>query len=317
MIKFLIGFVLGLSASSLNIQSAEINQNSYIDSEIDALDSAIGVINGAINDEEKNIDYAKNRYRMNILDWFFPTAYAANTCDNNRYVPSLGTITCEGTLNNRTVLINYNNCSPNGHNYITLSGTNVLSFDSTETCSDWIANPTLPTVGSVNRSYNDFTKNVSRLEITSNANNHTNYLGSPLGGGILTIYNLGSREINITGVKREGTFNTAVGNRIKVFDHTISSPTPLIVLGNKSDDNRVIQSGIVQVDHNSKLYTLIADLNNLTYSSSCCFPTSGTISMELFGSKNGTIDVVFRQNCGQVEITQNGQTVFQTLTGCE
>ncbi|OQW51006.1 MAG: hypothetical protein A4S09_10750 [Proteobacteria bacterium SG_bin7] len=124
-----------------------------------------------------------------------------------------------------------------------------------------------------------------------------------------------SRTVNIDGIHR--VLKGPMG--VKWFDHFITGN--LTVTGKRSSGNRTVSSGTVNVYHNLMKYTASNLFSGVTWgSSTCCYPTSGTITATLAGSVNGTVTLDFAPGattCGNASYTNtSGTTSTIALTHC-
>jgi hypothetical protein len=314
--------VLGLmfalvSCSSDSGHNSPPADEGFTDSEVQAMESGLGAMNSSLNDDEQVNSYAQLKRQPLIIEILLPTAYAANQCDRTRFTPMLPASSCAGTHEDRTAVVDFNGCSPAGYWYITLHGQVQLLFDTPTTCSEWVNMGPLPTSGSVVRTTSNYKAKFGRLSVTLNTNYQDNYLAQDLGGGVVTNFTASGREMNILGLHREGFYKNVQGTEIKVFDHTISTPTPIVVTGTKAAGSRVVHSGSLKIDHNLAGYSLDASVANLQYSNNCCYPTAGSLDFTRSGAKSGSMQVDFSSTCGQVSITMDGETKTKNLNSCE
>jgi hypothetical protein len=135
----------------------------------------------------------------------------------------------------------------------------------------------------------------------------------PSGGTKVTRMASG-RTIDIMGIhyvaEKSATDNT------KLWDHTVSTPEPLMV--NIASDGARLVSGTVVVQHNLAKFTAKAELSDVAFDvATCgCFPVSGSITTTLSGSRNGTetLDIT---GCGQAMFSDaKGIKATLTLTRC-
>ncbi len=157
----------------------------------------------------------------------------------------------------------------------------------------------------------------SGATITTNTTAHTAYDGTalPATGVTTTLTNSGAgqRTIVIDGVHR-----VLVGPHGRtLFDHSLTS-TGLISTGKRSTSNRVV-TGNLTLYHNLLKYKAVHTFNSVTWgSSSCCYPTSGSISSVLTGTgRSGNVSLAFSATCGQATFTDtDSSTSTVTLTQC-
>jgi hypothetical protein len=111
---------------------------------------------------------------------------------------------------------------------------------------------------------------------------------------------------------RIGRWNNQV-----IFNHSVTTPVPLLVTGNKEDNNRLISSGGIQIDDNLKGYTLNATVSSLPFVNNCCYPVGGTLNFARSGSQTGSLSVTFSSTCGQISGNLDGVNFTTTLHSCE
>ena len=309
--------IIGLTVSCSKDKGGDTPDDSYTDNQVNLIESAIGTINSSLNDEEQVNSYAKFQSTPRIFHLIIPQAYADNQCSIARFSPSIGTHSCAGTEDDRLVTANFNGCSTGSYNNISLSGQVYLTFDSPSTCDSWVNGGSLPTAGSVIRSTTNFSRTYKRLSVTMRSDYDYNYKSEPIVGGIQTIFSVGSRSVNIIGVTREGVYTSARGVQTPIFHHSIHTPSPLQVSGTKAQGNRVITSGEIQIDHNLAEYSLNAQVSNIAYSSSCCYPTSGTLSFNRSGAISGSLSVTFSNVCGEISYSTPEESGTKQLNSCE
>jgi len=128
------------------------------------------------------------------------------------------------------------------------------------------------------------------------------------GGSVLTITGAASRSLSISGVHRRvvqaaGTFG---------FWHTIYTSSPVLMTVNAGTST--LASGTVVVQHNRVEKTATTDLSGVTFSSTCCYPTQGTVTTTVTSADASpvTLTSVFSPVCGAM--TLNGITT--TLPTC-
>lgn len=154
----------------------------------------------------------------------------------------------------------------------------------------------------------------SGAKITTSTTAHSAYDGTSIPGTGVTVSNAGgTRTIVINGIHKIMT--GPLGR--SWFDHSITS-TGLTVTGTRAGGNRVV-SGTSTLFHNLAQYKAAHTFNNVTWgSSSCCYPTSGSISSTLSGSRTGSISLAFSTTCGQATFTDADSSASTvTLTQCQ
>jgi hypothetical protein len=272
-------------------------------------DSAVSSVNGALNDSEQANSYALRR-GFEII----PTAYAVS-CGLSRFSPSVGG-NCAGTVGAKTVTANFNSCEAGRSDEFTFNGQVTLTFDSSATCNTWLGGIGLPTSGSVTRTTTNFTRtNPGGSQVSVSSAAFPNYAGVSIGGGVTTTFGAATRLLTINGLHRVRT--SATGR--EVFDHTVSTTSPIVVSGTRLGGNRVISSGTVKVDHNLAKFSSTASMSGLSWNSSCCHPIAGKLTFALVGTDTSSIVIDYATGtCGVANITKNGDSLGTLdLPGCE
>jgi hypothetical protein len=186
------------------------------------------------------------------------------------------------------------------------SGTVQLSFSNGSTCS----------IGGNGESFTrsvNFTRTGPRGTLQTTSGARTTWDNESVGGGTkITQIGAGDFYVEILGQHNILTRNN--GNT--VFDVSIETPTPL-PMNQLARNGRQISNGTVRIYHNFAEFTAEHTFTNLTYSSGCCYPTGGTLSSTLTGSRTGSGSVEFSSTCGQMSATLNGVTKSFTAANCE
>lgn len=119
-------------------------------------------------------------------------------------------------------------------------------------------------------------------------------------------------------------------NGSTVYNHTISTPTPLFFQISKRSGRtsplRTLSAGTVQVLHNLSGYTVTSSFSNLQYDyNTCrCHPISGSVAVTVTDTQTfqvlGTGSIVFTQTttgtCDSVTATYQGSSVDLSLGSC-
>ena len=117
-----------------------------------------------------------------------------------------------------------------------------------------------------------------------------------------------SRTVNILGVHR--TLSNA--SSVKLFDHTLSTPTAFTITGTGS--GKQITAGSIQLQHNLAKFIATSTITTpLTFTAGCCQPTGGSITTTFSSGKTGTETTTFGPTCGAA--TVGGTAV--TLSYCQ
>lgn len=114
-----------------------------------------------------------------------------------------------------------------------------------------------------------------------------------------------------------GLQNVLTGPKGRIwFDHVITSN--LTAKGTKAGANLVV-TGTSNVWHQVSRYKAVHTFNSVTWgNSSCCYPTSGTITSVLTGAISGSTTMSFTTTCGSASFTgTDNQTNTVTLTQCQ
>lgn len=99
------------------------------------------------------------------------------------------------------------------------------------------------------------------------------------------------------------------------FEHIVDSD--MTFKGKKSDGTRTM-TGTATIWHEVAQYKAVNTFTNVTWgSSTCCYPTAGTISTVLTGAITGTTSMTFNTTCGEVSFTGTDSSVNTiSLTQC-
>ncbi len=122
--------------------------------------------------------------------------------------------------------------------------------------------------------------------------NHSNYRGEKVGGGEIYRKTSNGFELEIIGrrVKLDSGFLS--------IDQSVSSEGPIRI--ENSNGNRVI-SGTVVSNYNRFSYTSKAVVDQLTFDSTCCYPSSGSIQLSFEDDIQGEASIEF-QSCGLIKV---------------
>ncbi|MBC7369992.1 MAG: hypothetical protein H7326_00400 [Bdellovibrionaceae bacterium] len=144
--------------------------------------------------------------------------------------------------------------------------------------------------------------------LTTSTAAHTTYDSTSIPAtGITTSMSGVTRTVVVNGIRR-----VLVGPRGRSwFDHSITS-AGLTVTGTRAGGNRVV-SGTSTMFHNLAQYKAVHTFNSVTWgSSACCYPTSGSVSSTLTGTRAGNVSLTFSATCGQatfVDMTAASSTI--------
>lgn len=141
----------------------------------------------------------------------------------------------------------------------------------------------------------------------------SNYLGQSVGGGGQLSHTASTQwQIDIAG--KHVIAQSASGRSI--FDISVKTSTPVVVSGSLDRSNRTIASGQIDVYHNLAKFTASFAPQNLVYSSTCCYPVSGSINVTYTGSVTGSGSITFN-GCGSATLTRAGSAKNLDLSYCE
>jgi len=206
----------------------------------------------------------------------------------------------------------------------TASGINLMlssgwtdTYDSATTCTQAQGGGSLSTTGqTLTRTSSSFVITLlAGATVTTDTNAQTTtYLNQTIPGtGITLSVGASSKTITINGVHQ-----VLRGPEGRVwFDHSLTSG-PMTVTGTRAGGNRVI-NGEVTIYHNTEMYEAVSTLNNVTWgNSTCCFPTSGTLTSAFSGSITGNSTMTYTATCGTASFTDtSGTTSSVSLSICE
>ncbi len=151
--------------------------------------------------------------------------------------------------------------------------------------------------------------------ITTDTSGGTAYDGTVLPStGTSVVNSSGTRTITINGTHKVA--KTAGG--VTLFEHYVRTPTPLTVTGTRAGGNRTITGGTITVYHNLAKYQAALTFSAVTWgSSTCCYPTSGSITGTLSGKLTGSTTLTFTSTCGAATyVDTTGANASVTLTQC-
>lgn len=117
-------------------------------------------------------------------------------------------------------------------------------------------------------------------------------------------------------IKVQGLQKTLTGPRGRTwFDHIVAGD--ITAVGRKSSGNLVV-TGTGTVWHQIAQYKAVHTFGSVTWgSSSCCYPTSGSIGTALTGSVTGSASTFFSSTCGEATYYgTDGSSTAITLTQC-
>ncbi|MCB0384500.1 MAG: hypothetical protein KDD43_03835 [Bdellovibrionales bacterium] len=282
-----------LAVSTLLVGCGD-NEDKALDSTFElSAESMITALSGTADDHNGGSYASANLRKQNIAELFLPRAYAA-TCSRAALE------TCSSGVKTAT----YSACDISG-TLLSLDGSVTLTY-SDSGCGMASASD------NVTRTY-DYTITGPRggnLQVFSTA--LTDYRGTSIsGGGKLT--NTGSNwEVQVLGKNK--ILKTAGG--VTIMSHSIRTLSNVTITGGLSRSSRVMNGGQVEVNHNLAKFTAVYTPNNLQWSSTCCHPVSGSLSVTFDGTVTGTGSVVFN-GCGSATVAKDDKERNISLSYCE
>lgn len=144
---------------------------------------------------------------------------------------------------------------------------------------------------------------------------HKDYRGNDIGAGAELTKTSSGYTVDILGIRKTRKTTTA---EISV-DYNISVRTTSdMTMTGSLNGSRTLNSGEVEVINNTKTYVAKFTPSSLVYSSTtCCHPTSGSLTFTYSGSVGGSAVVNFQSDCGVVEFVRGDITTSLKLHGCE
>lgn len=251
-----------------------------------------------------SVEFEESDYDLQSIDAIDPQSASVHPMSACSFSSS------RSTCSSNVSTVNWGGCSV---------GTATLTGGWTETwsngfCANGASPGTLSSGSSVVRtSSSQVLTLASGATLTTDTAAHTAYDGTSIGSTGITVSKSGTtRTIAIDGIHR-----ILKGPRGRtLFNHSLKS-TGLTVTGTRALGTRVV-SGNLTVYHNIAAYTATNTFNNVTWgNSSCCYPTSGSISTSLSGALTGSTSLAFTSTCGSATFTStSGSTSTVTLNQC-
>jgi hypothetical protein len=269
-------------------KESSLTSSSELQDYMDTIEAGVNGVSGAADDATHASVVAESQHRF-WSSLFISEAIAA--CD--RSLVHHGGGSCSRNVN----------CDYGSYLW---SGTVELNFANQTACG-------LNGAGdSFTRAVN-FARTGPRGTLQTTSQLRTTWDGMDIGGGISVtqIDGNGNLEVEIFGQHK---ILTRTGGET-IFDITLSSSTPLS-MNKLSRNGRHISSGVIEIRHNRAQFTVEHSLQGLTYNSSCCYPTGGSIISHFTGARSGIGTVTF-SGCGSVTATINGQSKNFSLAHCE
>lgn len=140
---------------------------------------------------------------------------------------------------------------------------------------------------------------------------HADYSGESVGGGAVLTRTSSGYDLEILGKHKIFTRNGR-----QLLDRSIKTLSPLEITGGLRRSVRRVSNGQLQVSHNKAEFKAVYTAENLQWSSSCCHPVSGTLSVAYTGSREGAASVTFG-SCGTATLDKDGETHDIQFSYCE
>jgi hypothetical protein len=139
----------------------------------------------------------------------------------------------------------------------------------------------------------------------------SDYRGTSYGGGGVLTKTASGYDIDILGKHIQLNYRN-----IPLYSVSIRTLSTLQLTGTLDRSNRTWTSGQLEVNHNIAGFTAILQPTNLQWSSSCCYPVSGSLSVQYSGSRTGSATVTFN-GCGTANYSDSVQQKTIALNYCE
>jgi hypothetical protein len=152
-------------------------------------------------------------------------------------------------------------------------------------------------------------------QIQISAASHQDYRGETLGGG-QKLKRIGANqvELEILGVNRK-VLGAGGNELINVSTRSLGSLK--LATGSLLQDLKVSE-GQFEVIHNRAKFVTTWTAKDLSWSSGCGCPKSGTLSAAMSGEKTGSLSIEFTDSCGLVKLIQDDQSETEVeLDHCE
>ncbi len=283
--------ILGLAACDKRVEEASTVNNIEA-----AVESGVSAMSG-IMDDQNGSTYAMKQTPIhdplrNLNELLFPKAYAANCARAVAQACNLG-----------VKQATYDDCSGSA-GLLSLDGQVTLTY-SNMAC-------TMANVGdNVVRTYNYTISGPRGGVVTNSSDIKATYDGTQLSGGAKLEKTATGHEVTIFGKHK-----SFVRNERELYDVSIETGSPLQITGGLARGNRQVTNGSLKVYHNIAEFTAEFTANNLGWSSSCCHPVSGSLSVSYEGSITGTASITFN-SCGEATHEKDGLSQELTLSYCE
>lgn len=249
----------------------------------------VNAVSSAIDEQTGENLLASNK--PSFIDLIIQKAYAASC---SRAVVQ--------NCSNAKRTLEYNGCQINNRVY---QGIVELSYSRLD-CSLVDANDT------VTRNVSTYIYGAHNGTIVNSSNPFADYRRISYGGGVrLTRLPESVYQLDVLGKHAQVIINTYLA-----ADVSVRTIAPISVTSGLSRTNRTLNGGQMEISHNVFQYTGTMSFNNLRYSSSCCYPVSGSLSVTYSGRREGTSTVTF-SGCGVGSVVEDGSTTAFQMNYCE
>ncbi len=147
--------------------------------------------------------------------------------------------------------------------------------------------------------------------ITASTDTATTWDGTSVGGGHKLTRTATGFTLSILGIHRSA--KTSAGTEF--FNISRKTTTDLTITGS-TRNGRVVSAGTIVTYHNLKDFNMAWTPSNLTWTSDCRCPTSGSMTGTATGSVEGTFTMTFATTCGSVTLDKDGSSEAVTLDSC-
>jgi len=273
------------------------------DSIVVTVDTSMALLSGAIDDQVGSSFSLLNR-KKSIWEYLKEDGLLASIANAAACSGRANTSTCTSGVKTKT----YTSCTLSSSSF-TVDGTVTLTYSDTVGCA--LTNPG----DTVNRTANmTYTGPLGIGVVTSNSAGGTDFRGISMTGG-LTITQGASAStysIDVGGFERVRTNSNGT-----LYDVTVRTTSSIGVTGGLTRGVRVLNGGSYEASHNALGFVTKMSFSNVIYgSSSCCYPTSGTINLTFAGSVGGTGTVTFT-DCGTATLNRNDHSTPIVFSYCE
>jgi hypothetical protein len=292
-----------LFASSLVLLSISCAKQNAADSaltvspETAVVETAAAAV-GDVSDEQANENYAvlqssnsMSKYAL-VQSLIFPSAHASGFC--GRAVAA----NCSQGMREA----DYSDCNPTLNT--SLDGFVRLTY-SQSAC-------TLSSTGdTVTRTYDLTLSGPHGGVATVSSASASDYRGTNYGGGGVLTKTASGYSVDVLGKHIALNFRS-----IPLYSVSIRTLSTLQLTGTLSRASRVWSSGQLEVNHNLAGFTAVFQPSNLQWTSGCCYPVSGSLSVQYSGSRTGSATVTFN-GCGTANYSDGVQQKTIALNYCE